>query len=130
MLSGFRACIQSPILYTVENHGISSEKRSGLFYFWLTTTRMGFKRQAQVTREEEKIFFSFASIRASRALHSKLRSFKCKQLSAEQYFPVVLFIVQHKVVLTSESLSEILCCDHSNESYWAVLSCGTVNYAV
>ena len=27
-------------------------------------------------------------------------------------------------------LDEILKCDHSNESYWAVLSCGTVNYAV
>ena len=27
-------------------------------------------------------------------------------------------------------ISEILWCDHSNESYWAVLSCGTVYYAV
>ena len=26
--------------------------------------------------------------------------------------------------------TEILKCDHSNESYWAVLSCGTVYYAV
>ena len=67
---------------------------------------MGFKRQAQVTREEEKIFFSFAYIRASRALHSKLRSFKCKQLSAEQYFPVVLLIMLYKVVLAFESEDE------------------------
>ena len=29
-----------------------------------------------------------------------------------------------------ESVDEILKCDHSNESYWAVLSCGTVYYAV
>ena len=29
-----------------------------------------------------------------------------------------------------ESVDEIRCCDHSNESYWAVLSCGTVYYAV
>ena len=71
MLSGFRACIQSPILYTVENHGISSEKRSGLFYFWLTTTRMGFKRQAQVTREEEKNIFLFC-------LHSRISCFALK----------------------------------------------------
>ena len=35
-----------------------------------------------------------------------------------------------KVVLTFESVYEILWCDHSNESYWAVLSCGTVYYAV
>ena len=35
----------------------------------------------------------------------------------EQYFPVVLFIMLYKVVLTSESMDEILKCDHSNESY-------------
>ena len=35
----------------------------------------------------------------------------------EQFFPVVLFIMLHKVVLTSESVDEILKCDHSNESY-------------
>ena len=29
-----------------------------------------------------------------------------------------------------KSLDETLVCDHSNESYWAVLSCGTVYYAV
>ena len=44
--------------------------------------------------------------------------------------PVVLFIMLYKVVLTFESVDEILKCDHSNESYWAVLSCGTVYYAV
>ena len=35
----------------------------------------------------------------------------------EQYFPVVLFIMLYKVVLTFESVDEILRCDHSNESY-------------
>ena len=50
--------------------------------------------------------------------------------AAVQYFPVVLFIMLYKVVLTFESVDEILKCDHSNESYWAVLSCGTVYYAV
>ena len=44
--------------------------------------------------------------------------------------PVVLFIMLYKVVLTFESVDEILWCDHLNESYWAVLSCGTVYYAV
>ena len=37
--------------------------------------------------------------------------------AAEQYFSVVLFIVLHKVVLTFESVDEILKCHHSNESY-------------
>lgn len=35
-----------------------------------------------------------------------------------------------KVILTLESVDEIRNCDHSNESYLAVLSCGTVLYAV
>ena len=43
--------------------------------------------------------------------------------ATEQYFPVVLFIMLYKVVLTFESVDEILKCDHSNESYGAVLSC-------
>ena len=33
-----------------------------------------------------------------------------------QYFPVVLFIMLYKVVLRFESVSEIVKCDHSNES--------------
>ena len=48
----------------------------------------------------------------------------------EQYFPAVLFIMLYKLVLTFESVDKILKCDHSNESYWAVPSCGTVYYAV
>jgi len=35
----------------------------------------------------------------------------------EQYFPVVLFVMLYKVVLTFESVEEILKFDHSNESY-------------
>ena len=42
--------------------------------------------------------------------------------ATEQYFPVVLFIMLYKVVLTFESVGEILKCDHSNESSLVVLS--------
>ena len=35
----------------------------------------------------------------------------------EQCFPGVLFIMMYKLVLTFESVDEILKCDHSNESY-------------
>ena len=35
----------------------------------------------------------------------------------EQYFPVVLFIMLYKVILTFESVDEIVKCDHSSESY-------------
>ena len=50
--------------------------------------------------------------------------------STEQYFPVVLFIMLYKVVLTFESVYEIQRCYLSHESYWAVLSCSTVYYVV
>ena len=46
--------------------------------------------------------------------------------ATEQDFPVVLFIMLFKVVVTFESVYVILKCDHSNENYCAVLSCGTV----
>jgi len=41
-----------------------------------------------------------------------------------------MFIMQYKVVLTFESVDEILKCDHSNERQRAVLSCDAVYYAV
>ena len=47
----------------------------------------------------------------------KPQSVTIQMRATEQYFPVVLFIVLYKVVLTFESLYEILKCDHSNESY-------------
>ena len=50
--------------------------------------------------------------------------------ATEQYFPVVLLIMLYKVFLTFECVDEILKCDHSNESCWAVLFCGAVFYAL
>ena len=46
----------------------------------------------------------------------------------EKYFYVVLFIMLYKVGLTLKSVNETLVCDHSNESYWEVLACGTMLY--
>ena len=48
----------------------------------------------------------------------------------EEYFHVALFLTVYKVVLTFKSVDQTLVCDHSNESYCAVLSCGIVYYAV
>ena len=50
--------------------------------------------------------------------------------ATEKYFPVVLFIMPYKVVLTFDSVDEILMCDQSNKSYRAVLSCDDVYHAV
>jgi len=44
----------------------------------------------------------------------------------EQYFRVVLFITLYKVILPFKSVNETLECGYSNESHWAILSCGTV----
>ena len=46
-----------------------------------------------------------------------LLSVTIERKATEQYFPAVLFIVLHKVVLTFGFVDEILKCDHSNESY-------------
>ena len=42
------------------------------------------------------------------------------------YFHVVLFIME-KVNITFMFMDETLVCKHTNESYWAVLSFGTVS---
>ena len=43
---------------------------------------------------------------------------------------VVLFVILHKVVLTFESVDEIIKCDNSNESYRAVFSYDVLRSAV
>ena len=43
------------------------------------------------------------------AIHDQMKAI-------EQYLSVELFIMLHKVVLTFQSVNEILKCDHSNES--------------
>ena len=37
--------------------------------------------------------------------------------ATEEHFPMVLFVMLYRVVLTFESVDEILKCDHSNESH-------------
>ena len=60
--------------------------------------------------------------------HSKLlgllvkpRIVTIKMKATKQYFPVVLFIMLHKAVPTFGYVDEIVVCDPSDESYWAVL---------
>jgi len=60
-------------------------------------------------------------------IHHKMKAFNHSNGTIEQFFHVVPL---YKVALTSKSVDETLVCNHSNESYWAVLSCGTVYYAV
>ena len=56
------------------------------------------------------MILTFASV-------DEILSLTIQMKAAEQYFPVVLFIMQYQVVLTFESVDEILKCDHSNENY-------------
>ena len=60
----------------------------------------------------------------------KSQSVTIQMKATEQFFPVVLFIMLYTVVQNFESVDKILKCVHSNESHWAVLSCGAVYYAV
>ena len=54
----------------------------------------------------------------------KSSSVTIQMKATEQYFPVVLFIMLYKVVLTFESVDEILLCDHSNGISLPVFSLG------
>ena len=49
----------------------------------------------------------------------------------EKYLPLVLIIMLYKVLhFESLSVDEILKCDHSDESFQAILSCCAVYYVV
>ena len=61
-----------------------------------------------------KVVLTFKSVDCV-AIHMK---------AIKQYLHVVLFIMLYKVILTLKSVFGTLVCDHSIESYWAVLSCG------
>ena len=52
---------------------------------------------------------------------TKSQSVTIQTNDTKQYLPLVLFITLYKVILTFESVDEILQCDHSNERYWAVV---------
>ena len=45
----------------------------------------------------------------------KSQSVTIQMKATEQYFPVVLFIMLYKVVLTFGSVDKIVQCDHSNK---------------
>ena len=55
---------------------------------------------------------------------------KCDHLvkASEQYFPVVFFVMLHKVIQTFESVDEILMCDYSNETSSGVCSHGAFQF--
>ena len=50
------------------------------------------------------------------SLWMKFLSVTTQVKATEQYFPVVLFIMLYKVILTFESVDEILKCGHSNDA--------------
>ena len=58
------------------------------------------------------------------------QQFLSKMKVPQQCIPVVMFLVLYKVILTFDSVTEIFKFAHSNKSYWALLSCGPVYYAV
>ena len=55
---------------------------------------------------------------------------RCLKLAQLESSSTRTRVMLYKVVLTLQFVDDILKCDHWNESYWAVLSCGAVYYAV
>ena len=47
----------------------------------------------------------------------KSQSVTIQMKATKQYFPELQFIMLYKVVLSFESVDEILKCEHSNEGY-------------
>ena len=68
---------------------------------------------------EEVILLQLAITRWFQRLSLWIKSYgvTIQMKATEQYFPVVLFVMLYKVVLDFESVDEILCFDHLNESY-------------
>ena len=70
------------------------------------------------------MFFEFSVPVVTCFLHNLVWTFEsfdyryaAEMKAAEQFFPVVLLIMLHKVVLTFEFVDDIFKCDHSNERY-------------
>ena len=57
------------------------------------------------------------NIQSNVQLLNKSLSVTIQMKATDQYFPVVLFIMLYKAVLTFDSVNEILMSGHSNESY-------------
>ena len=55
----------------------------------------------------------------------KLESVVDCNVDLQEYFPVVLYIMLYKVILTFESVDKMLWCDESDESHRAIRSDGT-----
>ena len=66
---------------------------------------------AKFQLDKKKIMkFVFQSLLKSYSVTNEMKA-------TEQYFPVALFIILHKVILTLSLWMKIRQCDHSNESY-------------
>ena len=50
-------------------------------------------------------------------IEDEILSVTIQMKAIEQHSPVMLFIMLSKVILTFESVNEILKCDHSNKSF-------------
>ena len=60
----------------------------------------------------------------------KSSSMTIQMKASEQFSAVMLFIMLYKMILSFESVDEILKYHHSDESFRAVLCCDAVYYAV
>ena len=94
-------------------------------------------QKAELTRNEQILCSSRVTVRFTTVYSVALtfalvgETLKCDHSNKRGYWAVlsvVLFVLLRSVVLPFGPVDETLKCDHLNESYWAVLSSGTVLY--
>ena len=95
-----------------------------MYNFWVAVTTIQIMKAAELYIPGLQFIWFYTAI-------LRVKSYRVtthwQMNAAVQYFPKILLIRLLRVVWTVESTKEILWCDHSNESYWALLYFGTVH---
>ena len=130
--SGSNFCHSNESYWVVLNSKDSKIKWAmRTFFSRLATWSARLENQSSQLETRYSKFSSIEDRESSRVIRISSNSqLTSERHCAKQCNPVVLFIMLYKVVLTLEPVDEILKCNNSNESYYAVLSCGAVYYAV
>ena len=127
-----------------KSYGVTIQKISywtgvGLYYVWCTTQERNSSCFAEETTKQKLLSITFRIVILFIMLYKVVLTFESVEKSygviiqmkaTEQYFPVILFFSAVQGCSNFWVCGEILWCNHSNESFWEVFSCGTVYSAV
>ena len=111
---------------SLESHQIWKPKNDELLWYWLRKAFMLSLIGYASTCENSCMY----AILIGCTSFPHMWKIKCIDFYKSALRNRILVILVIKRGSNFESLDEIIKCDNSSESYWAVLSCGTVYYAV